>query len=107
MAVVYNPFSGELVLVPTSGGGTPSNPITVKYSSTFTNATWALSGLDYVITISANVHGIQDPTASVYELVGSDYEQVNCVVVKKTNNDILIKVSSTPDNRFNGLLIII
>ncbi len=107
MGVIFNPFSGQFVVVPTSGGGTSLPGITAKYALQFTNVSWGLSGSDYVIVILAGTHSIENPTASVYELVGADYEQVNVNVIKTANDDIQIKVSSVPDNRFNGLLIII
>ena len=107
MGVVFNPFSGQFVVIPTSGGGTSLPGVTAKYSLPFTTVSWGLSGSDYVIVVLAGTHGIENPTVSVYESVGADYEQVNVNVIKTANDDIQIKVSSVPDNRFNGLLIII
>lgn len=107
MKVAFNPFSGEFVVVPASGGGTPLPGVTAKYALQFTNVSWGLSESDYVITILASTHGIENPTVSIYEILGSNYEQVNVNIIKTVNDDIQIKVSSVPDNRFNGLIIII
>jgi hypothetical protein len=103
MGVVYNPFNGTLTLIPNSG----SSSGTVKYFSTFVVADWVSSAPDYTITIPAATHNISNPTVTVYEKNGTDYDQVFTVVSVNASNDIIIKTSSNPDNRFDGLVVIV
>lgn len=89
----------------TGGSGT----IAPRYSHSFNNSgSWTLSGDSYFITVPRISHdkGVT-PTATVYEEVSLQFEQVNTSISVSDVGDITISVSSTPDNRFNGRIIII
>lgn len=91
-----------------TSGGSPSGPAE-RYFATFNNTTdWTLSSPNYVRTITAATHGKGvNPSVSVFELNGSDYELVNVGITISNIGDVTISVSETPNNRFNGLILII
>lgn len=101
MGATFNPFSGQMVLVPT-----PSTE-TVKPTTSFLTSDWALVGNEYVLTIPASVHNVTNPTTTVYEAVGADYHIVNVGILVRANADVVLTVSSSPDNRFVGIVVII
>jgi hypothetical protein len=101
MSTVFNPFSGQLVLVPT-----PSTE-TAKATAAFFIVDWSLVGSEYVITVASTFHKITNPVATVYEVIGTDYQRVNVEILVKSNNDVLIKIDALPDNRFNGFIVIV
>lgn len=104
MGVVYNPLSGTLDF---TGASEASTPETVKYVYEFLSTGWILDGSDYKLIVPFSTHQIQNPKVSVYELVGGSYEQVFSSVLFDSSFNITIKTCSNPDNRFQGLLIIL
>jgi hypothetical protein len=85
-----------------------SGSSTAKYIRTFVVGDWTLSGSDYFITISENTHGIgTDPTVVAYFDNGTTFEEVEVDVSINDAGDVTIKVTSTPDNRFDGKITII
>ena len=105
MSITYNPLLG-------SGfdfvGGSAAAGTLVKYSTTFLIGTFVLNGGFYEYTITQASHGAGlSPTTQVYELVGSNYELVQPVVIVNASGDIIIQVTNTPDLRFNGKIIVI
>jgi hypothetical protein len=104
MGIKFNPlgFSG-LDFV----GGASSAPA-ARYTQSFQVSDFSLNSGEYQLTINALTHG-RGPTPSVFafEQNGSDFEQVNVSVLVNPLGDITISVSSNPDNRFDGVLLII
>lgn len=86
-----------------------SSTVAPRYTSTFNNSgSWASSGDSYTISILQSVHGRgANPTVTVYENVASVYEEVSVSVSIESNGDVTISVTSTPDNRFTGKIVII
>jgi len=79
----------------------------VPYSSTFTTGSWAIDGSIYELTIDATTHGRGvSPAVQVFELVGSDYKQVETDITVAANGDVTLTITSTPDLRFNGRAVI-
>jgi len=108
MSIRFNPLGLEGLDIVGSGGGGSPGPAQ-RYVLPFNNSTdWTLNAPDYTITISAASHGSGvNPNISVFELVGSIYELVQTSVDVNASGDVTIKVSQSPDNRFNGLVLII
>jgi len=131
MAFFYNPLTGNLDYYEQSTGGstsyTPGDPAhwnpdpstvgdaldqladrTTKYVQTFVSGDWTgPSGGEYslVINEAAHLKGVY-PTVTIYELVSGSYEEVTCSITIDNSGLITIKVLETPDNRFNGRVII-
>lgn len=132
MAYKFNPFTGTLDLVGSTGGGggtyTPANPSdyspvpgtvdaaldqladrTTKYEQTFIISDWTgPSGGEYSLTIleAAHTKGI-NPHIFVFEDVAGFFEQVTVSVTVANTGTITLKVLETPDLRFAGKLTII
>jgi hypothetical protein len=89
---------------PTAGtGGTAS-----KYTKSFLASDWTLVGSDYEITVLATDHQKgTTPKATIYLDNTTYIEQVEVSITINLSGDLTISVSSSPDNRFNGKLIII
>lgn len=104
MGWIYNPFTGSLDLVGTSGGGV-QDP---NFVDTFLIADWTgPSGGLYSYSLTAVTHGKgTDPIVQVYELNGSDYEIANVFFKVNSSGDITIQVSDTPDLRFDGKIVV-
>lgn len=107
MSIVFNPLSGQFDFVGAGSGGGPATA--TKYTRAFNNTTdWTLSSPDYFITTLAATHGKGTvPSVMVFELVGSDYELVVANILISASGDVTVKVAASPDNRFNGLILII
>ena len=108
MGYKFNPLTGQLDLVGTSGGG-GGGGLADRYFGIFNNTTdWTLNSPNYTKTILAAAHskGVH-PSVQVFELNGSDYEEINVGVVVNASGDVTITVTEAPDNRFVGLVLII
>lgn len=106
MGIKINPFSPGLIdFVGSSSGG--SGTQVPNYFQTFNLAGWGTaSGGLYTITVTAATHGKGvNPIVQVYELNGSNYESVIISIINNSG-DISFQVNETPDNRFNGKVII-
>lgn len=102
MANTYKLINPEVV---GSGSGDAET-----FTQTFNNTTsWAgPSGGSYTFTVLASAHGKNtEPLVQVYELNGSDYEQVDVEVIINTSGDVTIRVTETVDTRFVGKVVIL
>lgn len=109
MGVVLNPFTGQLELIGTGGGG--GSGVAQRYVNTFNATTdWGSpSGGLYTITVTAATHTKgTNPNVQVYELVSGNYElvQPNSIVINMSG-DVSVSALQTPDTRFSGLVLII
>lgn len=89
------------------GGGGSSSPYTQLFNST---SDWgSASGGYYSISITQSTHEKgTSPSIQIFELVGSDYEQVDVdTVLVSSTGDITIKVTQTLDTRFAGKIVIL
>lgn len=80
-----------------------------KYFQTFVVADWVSAAPDYTLTIPESTHakGIY-PSVQVYETLGLVNSLVSVVVeVDNASGDVTLKVSLSPDNRFDGVVIIL
>lgn len=106
MGIRINPFTGFFDLTGSGGAGSPASR-----SITSNNATtdWAgPSGGEYSITILAATHGKgTSPSVQVFELVTGIYNQVNPSINVNGSGDVIVSVTSSPDNRFAGKILII
>lgn len=91
-----------------SGGGGGSGTAE-RYSQSFNDtSSWTLSVDDYVITIPEATHekGV-NPTVTVYFNNTVTFEEAIVPITIDSSGEVKIYVSSSPDNRFAGKLIII
>jgi len=103
LSLIFNPLGPPFDFVGTSG--TPSTPI--KYSAAISSASFILVSGFYEITITAATHGAGvNPISQVFELITGNYELIQPTVIINGAGDITIQVSSSPDLRFDGKLII-
>ena len=105
MGIKFNPigFSG-LDFV---GGGSagPAQRDDVTFDAT---TSWVLNGSNYELSIPALSHGRGDnPTVTVLEEVSGNFEVVQAVIIVSPTGDVTVQVSSTPDTRFAGKVILI
>lgn len=101
MAKSYNQINA------TGSGGSGS---VSAHSQTF-NATsdWSgPSGGVYSITVLESSHDKgTNPIVQIFELVGSDYEEVQVDISINSNGDVTISVTENIDTRFVGKIIIL
>jgi hypothetical protein len=110
LGITFNPFSpGGLDFIGNSGSSSgPAN----RYFAIFNSTTdWTgPSGGFYELSIAQLSHtrGV-NPQIQIYELVSGDYVLVNVdqVIVDDITGDVILKVPSSPDLRFNGKVILI
>lgn len=78
-----------------------------KYQKTFTVSDWAQVGDSYEISISVNEHKLGvSPTVQVFETIsGLEHKLITTVIVDSLGN-IVLQVSTVPDNKFTGKVII-
>lgn len=102
MAKSYNQINA------TGSGG--SGGSVSAYSQTF-NATSDWSGPTggfYTITIVETTHDKDvNPTIQVFELVGSDYEEVMVDIIVNSSGDVTLRVTENNDARFAGKVLIL
>jgi len=98
-----NPTTGTIDFSAVGGGGGSSS-----YSQIFNvTSDWAgPSGGCYTFTVLQSSHNKTNPTIHIYELSGSDYLEVDTGVKIDSSDDVIITVSSTPDLRFVGKIVI-
>jgi hypothetical protein len=86
--------------VDNGGGGGNSTP----YIGNFTTVDWSLELSDYVMTIFQATHAKgAHVQCEVYQAIGGGlFEEVILDIEVNTQGDVKIKVSSSPDLRFNG-----
>lgn len=79
-----------------------------RFTGNFNLATWTLDGDDYTYSVLASVHekGVS-PTVIVYLDNTVDFEQVDVATHIDASGNVTIYVSSNPDNRFIGKIIIV
>jgi len=80
-----------------------------RYVDTFNSTTdWALNVSDYQMLYSVAAHQKgANPNTSVFIDVAGVYEYVEPVIEVDGSGNVTIKVSSTPDNRFAGKVVIL
>jgi len=79
------------------------------YSQTFLLGDWngPVSGY-YFLTVPQASHTKEiNLTVKVYELVGSNYEEVDVFVQINGSFDVTIRVDANTDNRFEGKILIL
>lgn len=102
MPIIINPFTGQFDITGTSGGGSPSTPFAVS----FTTGNFVLVVDQYIFTVTAASHQKTQPTATVYEENGVDFDEVEVSIKVLANNDVQLIVPQTPDLRFDGKIVI-
>ena len=99
MALTYS----NINIVPEGGGGS-----TPPFSSTFSIGSWTLLVTDYFINIPESSHNFgTDTQVQVFELVGSDYIEVETEILINPTGDVKININQTPDTRFAGKIVIV
>jgi hypothetical protein len=93
-------------LGPLTASGTGASFVP-PFSSLFTTLTWVLTSGEYEIQVAPATHGRGiNPTVHVYESVGSDFEEVELSITILPTGIVSIKISASPDLRFNGKITI-
>jgi len=90
-----------------SSGGVPgeSNP---PYAATVSVSSWSDNGSEYEFNVPQSTHSRGAVLAvQTYELDGSDYSEVEVNTIVNTSGDVKITISSSPDLRFDGRIIIV
>lgn len=78
-----------------------------KYTRSFSTGDWVLNGADYEFTILASVHTKgSNLQIQVYQQNGANYEEVIVGINVLASGNVVLTVSSTPDARFNGKVLI-
>lgn len=78
-----------------------------KYTRSFNMGDWTLNGADYELTVLSAVHTKgTNLQIQVYQQNGADYEEVIVGINVLSNGNVVLTVSSTPDARFNGKVLI-
>lgn len=78
-----------------------------SYSSNFIVASWSLDAPVYRLTIPAATHGRgASPILQVYQENGLVFDEVHTGIEINNLGDITLTVSSNPDLRFDGKVII-
>ena len=102
MANTYLPISLDN---PNGGGGGGGGSGEPAYVQTFVVGDWGVSGPDYQITVPEATHEKgASPIVQVYELNGSNYEEVTVFVQVSAAGNVIIKVGD--GSQFNGKIII-
>lgn len=109
MGVIFDPITGQIILIPESSGGGSPTPQTPNYVKTFNSSSdWGSpSGGIYTLNIPATTHGKGlNPIVQVMESISGHFESVVISHSLSTSGDISLEVNATPDNRFAGKIII-
>lgn len=108
MGIVFNPLNFTGLDFVGSGGSSPTGPAE-RYLASFNNTSdWTLSSGYYELTVLAGTHGKgTNPNVRVAETISGVDEIVNTVIKINTSGDVVIQVTASPDNRFNGKILII
>lgn len=93
---------------PASIGGTGGSTTAARYIKSFNSTSdWTLLGDDYTITVAESTHGKgTSPEVHTY-LDNGTLEEVEVAVIINGSGDVTIAVTASPDNRFQGKLIIL
>lgn len=100
MALTYQSVQLDAV------GGSGNPPVSSSFDAT---TSWGIpaSG-EYTITVTETVHGLgANVQVQVFELVGTDYQEVSVDVIVTATGDVNIKVNEVPDLRFEGKVVIV
>lgn len=83
------------------------NSISGKYTQSFVIADWTVDGAEYKLEINEATHlkGIY-PTTLVYEINGIYNEETEVSIMVDNTGLVILRVSGTPDLRFDGFLTI-
>jgi hypothetical protein len=121
MPFLFNPLTGQLDIVTNADGDIAAlqaqvNALQVqvddiedqteKVTASFTTADFVLVVDQYIFTVIAADHLKDDPLVTVYEVNGSDFDEVTASIKILANKDVQLIVPQSPDVRFNGKLII-
>lgn len=120
MPFVYNPLTGNFDITSAGGGDaglqaqidsldirvTDLEDETQKITAVFTPASFVLVAGQYIFTVTASAHLKDSPIVSVYEVNGSDFDEVTASIKILANKDVQLIVPQVPDIRFTGKLII-
>lgn len=91
---------------PLTNSGTGASFV-APFTSSFTIPSWSLASGEYQIQIAASTHGRgASPSVHVYETVGSDFEEIGLSITISSTGLVTIKISSSPDLRFDGKITI-
>lgn len=103
MPFKFNGLTGQLDLV-----SSPTTSTTLKYLVSFNNTTqWTLNGSYYEFLIPASTHGAGvTPITQVFEVIAGVSTEVLVDLSFNALGDIVIRVTSVPDNRFTGKVIV-
>ena len=104
MKFVLNATTGQLDLVGDSSGGGGNS----TFTKSITNTDWVLNGDTYSVTVTAATHGAGvSPMVDTYFFDGTNYEKNDTVILVDTSGNVTVQVTSSPDNRFDGNIVII
>lgn len=102
MSIIFNPFTGNFDF---TGTGTSTAG---RYVQPFVIADWVSASPDYTLTIPVATHGKGiNPVVQVLEKNGLVYDLVNLVSTTNAIGDVTLKISLSPDTRFDGIVLII
>ena len=99
---IVNPFTGQL---DADDGGSGGGSSFVPYEQSVSTVDFTLNVSVYELSISAGTHGLGTTVvAQVFDNTGDMiYPNINI----NGSGDIVISVSSSPDLRFNGKVIVV
>ena len=106
MGIFINPFTGQLDFTGSSGGGSSTS---ANYEQLFNATTdWGSpsAGVYTFVLLQATHAKGTKLNINVYELNGSDYQSVGITSKINGTGDITLEVLQSPDNRFEGKIII-
>jgi hypothetical protein len=102
-----NVVSSEVTTVQLTESITIVNNLATAYTFPFTSGDWVSDNGEFALSIPPETHtkGV-NPTILTYEKVGSDFVQTNVSETVSSTGLVTIRVSGSPDLRFNGLITI-
>ena len=107
--LALNTYDGKLYAKKDDGAQTVVQIGITKYTQSFNSTTdWGSAvGGYYEITITSSNHKVAIPTVQVFENVSGSFDVVQPDRIRvNSNNDVLIRVTQSPDGRFAGKLVI-
>ncbi len=123
MGIIFNPLTGQFDF--TGSGDTSGLQAQIdslndrvndveteiaefsKETVLFTTSDFVLVVDQYIFTVTAITHEKNNPTVTVYEENGANFDEVTASIKILANKDVQLIVPQTPDLRFNGKLIIL
>lgn len=96
----------KLVNASGTGGGGSAETFTQSFNAT---SDWGSPSAGfYEISIAQSTHGKSvTPLVQLYEVVGSNFEQVEAEIEINASGDVTIKVTESIDSRFAGKVVIL